>query len=287
MSVFAIVIATALRDGEHALNKAILSGGNPHHRRHRGSKYTGGCLQPLSYIMIIHLAIFELGFGSRVPPSDLLDYRVHYNFRAPCCLCIPNAHGCGFSETAIYVALSGPYAGEYVAGCASDTCGYLINLERLYALRGLLVRRYPVRSSGTNTPPPVPYTPTPTHSKTANSEPSVSSSYGGSHGNSDGLFASIATYARPISRPETVLDRLLRLDSHARPGLSEREFNKLFAKCECGLITTRRVFTSHSCAAAVLQPVVSPTVIDLTGDDSDSDDSSSAASPIIIDLTTD
>ena len=66
--------------------------------------------------------------GSRVPPSDLLDHRVHYNFCAPCCLCIPNADGCGFTETAIYVALSGPYAGEYVAGCASDTCGYLSKL---------------------------------------------------------------------------------------------------------------------------------------------------------------
>lgn len=86
-----------------------------------------------------------------------------------------------------------------------------------------------------------------------------------------------------------MLDRLLRLDSHARPGLTEREFNRLFAKCNCGLITTRRVFADHSCAAAMPQLIVGslPTVIDLTSDDSDSDLSSRAASPIIIDLTID
>jgi hypothetical protein len=102
--------------------------------------------------------------GNRVPPSDLVDYRADHYFCAPWCLCASNTRGPGFTETAIYVAVRGPYAGEYVAGCATDTCGYLsksfymhtegynpseatwtVNLERLYALRGLLVRRYPVR----------------------------------------------------------------------------------------------------------------------------------------------
>jgi hypothetical protein len=62
--------------------------------------------------------------GSRVPPSDLLDYRTHHDFRAPYCLCTDNP-GCGYTETAIYVALEGPNANEYIAGCATDTCGYL------------------------------------------------------------------------------------------------------------------------------------------------------------------
>jgi hypothetical protein len=94
-----------------------------------------------------------------------------------------------------------------------------------------------------------------------------------------GLFASIATYTRPVMRPDSALDRLLRLDSQTRPGLSEAEFNRLFAKCDCGLIMTCRVFRNHVCAV-----VRGPTaVIDLTQDDHGSDDTSR----IIIDLTAD
>jgi hypothetical protein len=94
-----------------------------------------------------------------------------------------------------------------------------------------------------------------------------------------GLFASIATYARPVRLPDSALDRLLRLDSHTRPGLSEAEFNRLFAKCDCGLLMTRRVFRNHVCAI-VQNPSA---VIDLTEDDHGSDDTPR----IIIDLTAD
>jgi hypothetical protein len=65
------------------------------------------------------------------------------------------------------LALSGQYDGEYVAGCASDRCGYfgtwpstprqatvltlkpvlyLVDMERMYTRRGLLTEQYPVRS---------------------------------------------------------------------------------------------------------------------------------------------
>jgi hypothetical protein len=100
--------------------------------------------------------------GRRVSPSDLLDYRLDHDFKAPCCLCASNARGISFTESAIYIALSGPYEEEYVAGCAADHCGYLskpspprwpsvvrcltlvtvVNLERLYPMRGLLLRKY-------------------------------------------------------------------------------------------------------------------------------------------------
>jgi hypothetical protein len=80
-----------------------------------------------------------------------------------------------------------------------------------------------------------------------------------------------------IRRRETTLDQLARLDSQWRPGLLEADFMKLFAKCRCGLVMTRRVFRNHFCAAAPA-PVVQ--VIDLTSD-------SSAEGPIIIDLTGD
>jgi hypothetical protein len=63
--------------------------------------------------------------GRRVSPSDLLDYRRDHDFRAPCCLCASNARGFSVTESAIYVALGGPYEGDYIAGCATDYCGYL------------------------------------------------------------------------------------------------------------------------------------------------------------------
>jgi hypothetical protein len=96
------------------------------------------------------------------------------------------------------------------------------------------------------------------------------------------IFTSIATYARPVRRLESTLDRLLRLDSWTRPGLSKLEFNRLFAKCDCGLVMARRVFRNHVCALAeVAVRSDPPVVIDLTSDDD------SVGEGIIIDLTSD
>lgn len=83
------------------------------------------------------------------------------------------------------------------------------------------------------------------------------------------MFGYIPVYDRPIRGPETVLDKLLMLDSWGRAGLSEAEFRKLFAKCLCGLVMTRRVFPDHVCAVAtvVKDP---PIIIDLTLDSDDS-----------------
>jgi len=220
--------------------------------------------------------------GTRVPPSDLLDYRIDHEFRAPCCLCASNANGVGFTESAIYLAICGPYKDEYVAGCASDECGYLVCLERLYPKRGLILRKYPVRPLGTRANGQVPYIPM----QAAN--PPVLSQLRRSGGNSGGLFASIATYQRPVKGPESALDRLLRLDSWIRPGLSGPEFNRLFARCNCGLIMTRRVFRNHICAAAPAVARNPPAIIDLTADNDGSDDFANRdPSRMIIDLTAD
>ena len=80
---------------------------------------------------------------------------------------------------------------------------------------------------------------------------------------------SVPTYTRPI-KPERVLNRLIRLDSIVRPGLSEVEFNRIFAKCHCGLVMTRRVFEGHICMSDIIDltsDTVDHEVIDLTGDD--------------------
>jgi hypothetical protein len=60
----------------------------------------------------------------RVPPSDFTNYRTVREFKGPCCLCASDAAADSYTESAVYLALSGPYDGEYVAGCASDRCGY-------------------------------------------------------------------------------------------------------------------------------------------------------------------
>jgi hypothetical protein len=67
--------------------------------------------------------------GRRVTPSTLSDHRITYQFKAPCCVCAENSPTADYIETAIYVATSGPYFGEYVAGCALNKCGYLSKLE--------------------------------------------------------------------------------------------------------------------------------------------------------------
>jgi hypothetical protein len=105
--------------------------------------------------------------GMRVTPMDLPDHQITHEFRAPCCLCACNFVGTRYIESAIYLANDGPYIGEYVAGCASDTCGYIgkpvfelpkfgrlltaflphiVCIERLYTKMGLYLQRYPMRS---------------------------------------------------------------------------------------------------------------------------------------------
>lgn len=63
---------------------------------------------------------------------------------------------------------------------------------------------------------------------------------------------SIPTALRSAVAAETYLDRLLRLDSRERPGLTSHEFRRLFSSCPCGLVTTRKAFNRHICALATL-----------------------------------
>jgi hypothetical protein len=96
---------------------------------------------------------------------------------------------------------------------------------------------------------------------------------------SPGVFSTARTHEQATSTAET-LDRLLKLDSWASPGLTEVDFRKLFVKCRhCGLVTTRRVFKDHICDVLALGDV-----IDLT---SDMDDSANESLPVLIDLTID
>ena len=89
------------------------------------------------------------------------------NMLGPCCLCpLINSKGPNFVEAVIYLATSGTYAGEYVASCAVDNCGYLgeflcvrlivlddlswlwpilVPMEWFYTQSNLYIREYPMR----------------------------------------------------------------------------------------------------------------------------------------------
>lgn len=96
----------------------------------------------------------------------------------------------------------------------------------------------------------------------------------------DNVLATISVNPRPVRRPFTAFNQLMRLDSWNGAGLTQAEFRNLFVQCSCGLLMTRRAFRGHGCVQSVIQkaePVVDLTlasdddsVIDLTLD-SDSD----------------
>jgi hypothetical protein len=54
------------------------------------------------------------------------------------------------------------------------------------------------------------------------------------------------------NEPHKTFDRLLKLDSFTRPGLTEDEFRHFLTRCwGCELIMTRRVFERHDCVGKV------------------------------------
>lgn len=82
---------------------------------------------------------------------------------------------------------------------------------------------------------------------------------------------------------KSISNRLRTLDSCFRPGLLEADFWRLFMKCRCGFLMTRRAFKNHPCTVEEVIDLTSDSddVIDLTAD-SDED-----CPPLIIDLTLD
>ena len=49
-----------------------------------------------------------------------------HHMLGPCCLCpMVYPYKPDFVEAAIYMAVTGAFAGEYVARCAQNECGYL------------------------------------------------------------------------------------------------------------------------------------------------------------------
>jgi hypothetical protein len=57
---------------------------------------------------------------------------------------------------------------------------------------------------------------------------------------------------------QKTVELLAQLDARVLPGIPENQFSALFARCECGLVTTARAFNDHKCRV---------NIIDLTRDD--------------------
>ncbi|KAG1842300.1 hypothetical protein C8R48DRAFT_679051 [Suillus tomentosus] len=168
--------------------------------------------------------------GGRVVPSELV---AHHN-------CYPPGH----CEAAIVMLTRGQNAGEYLACCALSKCGYVVFMDQMHISPGLPIRRYPKRSSDQPRPREVAFL----------------------DGNDIKLVD--VMQRRQLRQDEThkTFDRLLRLDSFSRPGLTEEEFRHFLTRCYgCELIMTRRIFERHTCLGKVEMGEVE--IIDLTTED--------------------
>ena len=61
-------------------------------------------------------------------PDAFCNYCESHEFLGLCCLCpllVPLSKEHTFTEAFIYIPVFGCYAGEYVAGCAKNQCGYI------------------------------------------------------------------------------------------------------------------------------------------------------------------
>lgn len=66
--------------------------------------------------------------------------------------------------------------------------------------------------------------------------------------------------APPVNQASRIIELLARLDFFVRPGIDEVTFNAIFARCSCGMVTTRRMFNLHECMGWRRHAVIDLTV---------------------------
>ncbi|KAI0308451.1 hypothetical protein OF83DRAFT_1180811 [Amylostereum chailletii] len=93
--------------------------------------------------------------GMRVPPSEFHHYRAEFDFCGPCCLCSLDDPNRSYVECAQYMALDGELSGKYVVGCATNTCGYKVDLEKVYRSVGTTMKKYAPRGMIQGAPGPL------------------------------------------------------------------------------------------------------------------------------------
>ncbi|KAG2741805.1 hypothetical protein P692DRAFT_20880194 [Suillus brevipes Sb2] len=183
--------------------------------------------------------------GEHVVPSGLAAHRRSHRFRGPRCLCAfidgdddtSNHH-----EAALIVLARGPHAGEYAACCAMSKCGYVVFIEQIHNSSGLPTKHYLRRTSDEARPQEIVFL--------------------------DGNDIKLEVIQRrQLRRNQThqVFERLMKLDSFSRPGLTEAEFQHFLTRCNgCDLIMTRRMFERHDCVGNTKEGNTDSEVIDLT-----------------------
>jgi hypothetical protein len=68
----------------------------------------------------------------RIPPSDFERHGVTHDFKNPCCLCAADGSGLAYTESVVCLDIDGPYAGEYIARCATGRCGYFSKFDPVF-----------------------------------------------------------------------------------------------------------------------------------------------------------
>ncbi|KAF8337779.1 hypothetical protein F5887DRAFT_917812 [Amanita rubescens] len=211
---------------------------------------------PFSTIPTYRQKLLPINDGARVPPDGLRQYRQTHEYLGPGCLCPlleRFSKKAPYKEAAIYLAIDGPYKGEYVAECAKHQCGYLVPIERIYPKKGVFLKTYPLR--GTPCPPQV---------FTEREERGIAVGR---------TYSRVDMMDPPFPAPEfegmdlrrrTDWWNLWQLELKEKPGLTEEQFLGLFVKCDaCGLIATHHMFHKHCCR---------PQTTDESGSDSELSD---------------
>ncbi|KAG2012171.1 hypothetical protein CC2G_012206 [Coprinopsis cinerea AmutBmut pab1-1] len=211
--------------------------------------------------------------GLPIPPDELAEYQLLYDFRKPSCFCA-YLDGGDYSETTLgLVELVGDNQyvadGEYVFECALQRCGYLVHLEQFFRHPRLASKRYPQRASSVDT-----------------------SQSGGLENNSPPFrgFRQIHNRQPELlrGRPQNLasesaavaLDRELDFRRLALKGLPEDRFWELFVQClECKHILPRYLFPySHRCCRRDVIQRMKQFLSSPQDPDSDSDSSTAVSS---------
>lgn len=196
------------------------------------------------------------GKFERVPPDQLLQHRNGHEFAAPGCLCAQDLDQPAFTESKIFLKLTGDrHVGQWIAACARGHCKYWVTLEKGYTSRNCLVHHYPLRAVAQHDDEPADIfsgeqfssplsSPSATPKRKRFSSATLSTPRKRSR---------LAEGAVPIGDEDVETEisdfrKLLKLDDHRAPGLSLAEFKRLFRLCNCGLVMTASAHSiRHEC----------------------------------------
>ncbi|KIM75849.1 hypothetical protein PILCRDRAFT_13225 [Piloderma croceum F 1598] len=209
--------------------------------------------------------------GSRLGPSQIQDHRETHDMLGPGCICpMVYPSGPNFVEAAIFMLTDGPLVGQYVAGCARNKCGYLVPMEPIFVHPGVPVKCYAPRLPNEPAPPRVFHI---SENGSLHAILGPESIDTNERTNLSDLVPDInlLDHVLEIDAPDLVPRRQLGpsirsahkgvnlllnlLDSRVHLGVTKVEFCRLFVKCDCGYIMTRRALRDHACGEGEIERV--------------------------------